>query len=187
MTLTEQIIKFKRKGFSEREIAEKLNLTQQAISLHIVKAKKEGLWNGESGSEILEFDLTPEEPLDSEGKKEPKKITLEGKKPKIKGAFRCSRCHKPLIPIEEVSFNPSKLGTMLKEAGISHVCIECKLGYARESVEPEKEYLCPECRTKLIKFVHGKKFLGYWCPNCETLYEKGDKILRKKQAKKEVE
>lgn len=180
-----EIIKLKKKGYSQKEIAEKLNISQQDVSYQLRKAKNDGIFDGQEGEEFAEWDLQLEE--NSEEEKKPKKITLEGKKPKLKGSFKCSRCHKPLIPIEEVTFKPSKLGTMLKEHGYSHVCIDCKIAFSRESTGTAKEYSCPECKTELFKIVDNKKFLGYWCNKCEILYEKGDKILRKKQAKKEVE
>ena len=177
MNLTKNIITLKQKGYSQKEIAEKLDITQQAVSLHIVKAQKEGLFNGNIGSNVSEI---------SSGKEE---IKLEGQKPKLKGSFKCSRCHKPLIPIDEVTFKPSKLKEVLKQHGFTHVCVNCKIAYAREgkeneSSETESEYKCPQCNKPLAKLTAHGKTVGYYCINCKLLFNEEDLKKESKTSQK---
>ena len=105
--------------------------------------------------------------------KQKNQLTLTGKKPKLKGGFRCSKCHDVLYPIDEVTFKPSSLAEQLKRKGYTHVCVRCKIAYARkESTETEKEYKCLECNGELSRLIANGQLVGYYCFNCKLLYNK---------------
>jgi len=149
-----EILELKRKGFSQKEIAEKLNITQQDVSYQLRKAKNEGLWNGESGN--------PQEG----------QMSFEGKKPAIKGMFRCSKCHEPIIAIKEVTFYPLKIGNTLREKGYTHVCVKCRIAFSRESSEIS-DLICPECNGDVQKIPYRKEFL-YHCSKCRILLDEDE-------------
>lgn len=155
MTLTAQIVNLKQKGFSQKEIANKLNITQQAVSLHIVKATKEGLWNGKVGQTLTEQDLT-----------------LNGETPKIKGAYRCSKCSRPLTPIDEVIFNPSHLKQTLKQNDFTHICTDCKIAFSHVgNLSSEKSRNCPQCKQQLAELtIKGNPTNAYFCERCRQAY-----------------
>ena len=167
MSNIERIVSLKQKGFSETSIAQKLDITQQAVSKQLLKAKKEGLWNGNSGQNITEQGLT-----------------LNGEKPKVKGAFRCSKCHRPLIPIDEVTFKPSNLRETLKQHGFTHLCVDCKMGFARETKpRSEESENCPYCGEQLVFLRHrGMLTNALYCEDCKKAFlvdENGVKKIEK--------
>lgn len=104
-------------------------------------------------------------------------VTLKGEKPKLKGAFRCTKCGNILVDINQVSFKPISLGNKLKEHGYNYVCLNCKTAFAREerkteSTETESEYKCEQCNKTLYKLIAHNKLVGYYCINCKLLYKK---------------
>lgn len=155
MSLTMQIVNLKQKGFNQKEIANKLNITQQAVSLHIVKATKEGLWSGKMGQTLTEQDLT-----------------LNGETPKLKGSYRCSKCSKTLTPIDEVIFNPSHLKQTLKQNDFTHVCTDCKIAFSHVSnISSEKSRKCPQCEKQLAELtIKGNPTNAYFCERCRQAY-----------------
>lgn len=160
MTNTQEIINLKQKGYSQKEIAEKLNITQVAVSLQLTKAKEKGLFDGNSGSNISEI---------SNGKKE---ISLEGQKAKLKGSLKCPYCRQILIPIDDVVFTPSELKETLKQHGYNYVCLNCKKCFARKSENIEDfAYVCPRCGSDVQERKYGKHVL-YDCSKCQILFEK---------------
>lgn len=157
-----ETVQLREKGYSQEEIARKLGITQKAVSKRLKKAEKQGLWNGDIGSGISEISESNEK----------REIVLEGKKPKLKRAYRCSHCRKPLADITNVSFKPVKLGNMLREKGFTHVCIDCKIAYARDSSE-QSDYVCSECGNDVFTVFH-KGMILYYCKKCKALYDKDE-------------
>ena len=120
-------------------------------------------------------------------------VTLRGKKPALKGSFRCIKCGHILVDINQVSFKPISLGNKLKEHGYTHVCLNCKTAFARkeretESTETESEYKCPQCNKTLTKLTAHGKTVGYYCMNCKLLFNEEDlKKESKTSQKKNIE
>ena len=127
-----------------------------------------------------------------EENQEETQLILRGQKPRLKGGFRCSKCHGVLVDINNVSFKPIELGNRLKTSGYTHVCLSCKIAFSREVTQEEKElqslredvensdYVCPQCNGDIYKTNFGRHIL-YNCPNCQLLFEKKE---LKKEAKR---
>lgn len=174
-----KIIALKRKGHSQKEIAEKVGLSQQNVSYILNKAKKNGSWNGEEGSkieeEILEFDLADDELVELVEKEEKSKRKIPRG---MKGYYKCTECYSPLTPLKEVTFKPSTFKDQLLKHGYNYVCTKCETVYMRTDVP---DFLCPKCKTETIRIKDEGKFIGHLCLHCKLLHDPHGKIWKKKQ------
>lgn len=157
-----KIIELKQKGCSDREVAEKLNVTRQAITKRVKKMKELGLYDSEYGNPISVQEIS-------------------GKRPQLKGAVRCPYCKKALIPINEVTLNPVEMKAVLVQHGFSHICIDCKKAFTRETTE-QSGFTCAECGNDVIK-VSYKGAILYFCNKCKALYDKDE--LKEETGKQE--
>lgn len=155
MPTIEEIVNLRLKGLSQQEIGNQLNITQEAVSKTLRRAKREGLWNGNSGKTLTEENLT-----------------LNGQAQKTKGSYRCSNCSKLLTPINEVIFNPSHLKQTLKQNDFTHVCTTCKIAYGHVSnISNEKPESCHQCKRQMTQLtIKGVPTNAYYCFSCKQAF-----------------
>ena len=187
MVAISQVIKMKERGHSNREIAEKFNVTPRAIDKALVKAKKDGLWNGTSGTNKYFENGTNEHPFTIETimRKEKREVLKDGSlKPKPFPQYRCLKCMKALSPLDEVYFTKGKdqLREQLISQGYTHICPKCLIAYERTKKPPGEVGNCPICGEQLDVCSHKGQLINVlWCSKCERPFQANEKDLEKIQ------
>ena len=169
-----QVIKLKERGYSDQQIAEKFNVTRQAISQALQRARQaKYIWK--NGEQVTQQPIP--EPTETS-----KPETTKKPFPK----YRClkQKCRTPLTPLDEVRFkNGDEAREQLITKGYTHICLKCLRVYERSSTSPLEKGKCHECGSELYNTMKGEQLIGYYCPKCELLYGKDE--LEKARAKKE--
>ena len=196
-----EIIRLRRKGYSIQEISRRANVSPQAIDKKLRRAKEKGLWNGEEsigvdsslsyeeyfnhaknskmiGSPLSRKEwnnLWKEEPT-TQPKREKREVLPDGTlKPKPFPKYRClkKKCRIPLTPLDEVTFKQKdEIREQLISQGYTHICLKCLTVYERSRTSPLKESKCHECESGLYEVMKGEEFVGYYCKECNLLYDK---------------
>ena len=189
MTSISEVIKLKERGYSNRQIAKKCNVTPSAIDHALNKAKKDGLWNGTSGTNVPYEDGTAEHPytIKPTKRKEKREVLKDGSlKPKVSPQYRCSKCKRNLYSLDEVFFvkNKDHIRKQLISQGYTHICLKCLIAYERTQ-RPQSGELepCPICGNELAFLRYeGELTNVLWCEECEQAFlpdEKGLDKIRK--------
>ena len=190
MVAISQVIKLKEKGYSNREIAQKFNVTPRAIDKALVKAKRDGLWNGKSGTSKYFEDGTAEHPFTIENimrekKQERREVLPDGSlKPKPFPKYRClkKKCRMALTPLDEVTFEQrDDIRKELLSRGYTHICLKCLTVYERERKPISEESAnCPNCGSEM-HFVEyeGELIDVFWCEECKEGFKAEEEELKK--------
>lgn len=202
------VIRLKKRGYSNEEIGKKFHVTPQSIFRALQKAKEKGLWNGESGTEVHNYEkylesaktsktvgrpLTREEwnslwekKCVQQPKEKGRELLEDGSlKPKPFPKHRClnKKCRTPLTPLKEVYFikGHDKVREQLISQGYTHICLKCLRVYEKESLE-ESGFVCAECGNDVVE-VSYKGMTLYHCKKCRALYDK-DELKKETEAER---
>jgi len=164
----DELVRLRKLGYTEKELAQIFNVTQQAISLNLQKAKEKGLLKEDDiGTDLIEeYDLTP---VDEESKtfidgklvseyKDGKWVKVGSEPKELK--YRCLKCHNYLTPLKVkvqdekgrtyerqetftykgrvVTFDRQPLSDVLIKAGYTHLCVFCMTAYRKEPSDYSK-------------------------------------------------
>jgi len=165
-----ELVKLRKEGYSQDELAKHFGVTQKAISLALQRAKEKELYDEEL------------EKLDIEYSIDSHKRTVN--------KYRCLKCHNYLVPLRDekgqpevftskgkiITYNREPLADLLLQADFTHLCIVCMIAYKKEPRDysrlAKKE--CPKCGERLTYIpVYGdlEKLVPY-CENCDLAFIK---------------